>query len=199
VDAACDNGADYLGFVFFAPSVRNISANDAKILIDNAASDIEKVGVFVNPEDNFLDEVLSVAPLDIIQLHGTESHERVVYIKKKYGKKIIKAAAIRDCDDIVRAKGYSDISDMLLFDAKVPSSEVPGGNGVSFDWELLSNRKFDLPWFLSGGINIDNVIDALNISHAKMVDVSSSLESKAGIKDVGLIKEFLHKVKISGA
>ncbi len=195
VDSAVENGAEFLGFVFFPPSPRNITAKKAAELTADIPNNTKKVGVFVDPTDDELECVLKDFKLDYIQCHGSESKEQIYELRVKYGLPIIKAIAVRCSDDVAKGKQYANVADMLLFDAKVPSSPLPGGNGLAFDWTLLKNRNFEVPWFLSGGINIQNVTKAMAISGAKMIDISSSLESEPGVKDPELIKEFLSKIK----
>lgn len=195
VISAVENGADYVGFVFFPLSPRNMRLDKLPELLDLVPKDVKKVGVFVNPSDDELERTFKIFKPDYIQLHGDEDTKRIYDLHIKYAIPVIKAIAVRSSDDIAKGQSFSNDADMLLFDAKVPSSPLPGGNGLSFDWTLLRERKFMVPWFLSGGINIGNVEEALDISGAKKVDISSSLESEPGIKDPELIRIFLKKVK----
>jgi len=194
--SAIDNGADYIGFVFFHKSPRNITAKKAKELSDIIPPHIKKVGVFVDPTNEYLDDLFKLFKPDYIQCHGSETQERIYDIHMRYSLPVIKAISVRNSDDIVRGKAYSNVSDMVLFDARAPiDSPIPGGNGIAFDWALLKKREFIVPWILSGGINIDNLEEAVKISGAKIVDVSSSIESAPGVKDSDLIAAFLKKVK----
>jgi phosphoribosylanthranilate isomerase len=195
VESAVKNGAEYIGFVFYHKSPRNVTAKQAAALSAGLPKNIKTVGVFVDVTDDELKKIFKVFKPDYLQCHGKESHQRISELKEKFGIPIIKAIAVRASDDIAKGKTYSDVTDMLLFDAKVPSSPLPGGNGLAFDWTLLKAREFNVPWFLSGGLNIENVTEAVKISGAKIVDVSSSIESEPGKKDPDLIKAFLKKVK----
>ncbi len=195
VNSAIKNGADYVGFVFFHKSPRNITPKKAKELCVNLPSGVKTVGVFVDSTDRELDDIFKIFKPDYIQCHGSESAERIYQLHVRYGLPVIKAVAVRSSDDVARGQAFADVADMLLFDAKVPQSPLPGGNGIAFDWTLLKARTFNIPWFLSGGLNIANVAEAIAISGAMAVDVSSSLESEPGVKDPGLIKEFLKIVK----
>lgn len=195
VQALNDGGADYAGFVFFHRSPRNVTAQKAKELSLQLDPSIKTVAVMVDPSNDEIDEILKHFKPDYIQCHGNESTERIYDLHIRYALPVIKAIAVRSSDDVARGVSYSNTADMILFDAKVPDSNLPGGNGLSFDWSLLREREFKTKWFLSGGINIQNVEEAVKISGAHMVDVSSSLESEPGIKDPELIKEFMRVVK----
>jgi phosphoribosylanthranilate isomerase len=187
------NDADYLGFIFFPQSPRNLAPKQAARLAAMAQKPF--VAVTVAPDDLLLESIFSTLKPDYLQLHGSESPARVKAIKAKYDVPIIKAFSVRNSDDIAAAHEFEEVSDILLFDAKAPKGGLPGGNGLSFDWRLLSGRQFQKPWFLSGGINADNVEEAMRISGARMVDVSSSLESAPGMKDPALVRAFIQKVK----
>ncbi|MFC7048475.1 phosphoribosylanthranilate isomerase [Emcibacter nanhaiensis] len=194
VKAAIDHGAAYVGFVFFPPSPRNISAVQAGELAQLVPAGVKKVGVFVDPEDSLLEDVLREADLDILQLHGSESPARVQDIKQKFGRPVMKAIAVAGTEDIERAKSYESVTDMLLFDAKAPKNlenALPGGNGLIFDWELIRKADWSVPWMLSGGLEADNVTDAIATSGAEMVDVSSGVEIRPGEKDIEKIKAFI--------
>lgn len=198
LNAAISAGARYVGFVFYPPSPRNVSVEQAKALADNIDNDVLKVGVFVNPDDALLSEVLSSVELDIIQLHGNESLDRVSFIRSKFSKLVMKAISVSSKSDIELARDYEDKVDMLLFDAKAPldmESSLPGGNGLAFDWQLISGEKWHVPWMLSGGLDATNVAQAIKISGANVVDVSSGLENKPGSKDIDKIIEFMDAVQ----
>ena len=195
VDAAVSGGADYVGFVFYRPSPRNVDPKLASELVKNLPKDIKKVAVVVNASDDELDAIFTHLKPDYLQCHGDESQERIYELRIRYSIPVIKAIAIRNSDDVARGKAFADTADMLLFDAKAPSSPLPGGNGISFDWTLLRGKDFMTTWFLSGGLNMGNIEDALSVSGAMAVDLSSSLESEPGIKDPELIRLFLKKVK----
>lgn len=201
VSTALDAGAQYIGFVFYPPSPRNINVEQAGILAQNVGDDALKVGVFVNPDDGLLTEVLSNVDLDILQLHGNESPERVKDIRAKYSKSIMKAVPVSSKRDIVQARKYEKIVDILLFDAKAPNdmeNALPGGNGLAFDWALIAGEKWNVPWMLSGGLDATNVAEAIKISGAEIVDVSSGLEKSPGKKDINKIKDFMNAVRGAG-
>ncbi len=192
VAAAALGGAKFAGVVFYPPSPRNLSPEQAAPLVAGVPSGISRVGVFVDPEDELLARVLAKAPLDLIQLHGEESPERVGAIKKKFGKPAIKAIKISSEADLGEAARYFAAADWLMFDAR-PSKDAsrPGGNALAFDWELLRQRRWPLPWMLSGGLNPGNLGEAVRISGARVFDVSSGVESRPGVKDTAKIREFL--------
>jgi phosphoribosylanthranilate isomerase len=195
IQSAIDGGADYVGFVFYHKSPRNITPKKAAELAALLPKDVKTVGVFVDVTDIELEKIFKHFKPDYLQCHGSESQERLTHLRTKYALPVIKAIAVRSSDDVAKGKTYAGVVDMLLFDAKVPSSPLPGGNGLAFDWTLLKEREFNVPWFLSGGLNIENVKDAVRISGAQAVDVSSSVECEPGKKDPDLIREFLRKVK----
>lgn len=194
VRSAVQNGADYVGFVFHQQSPRNLTPQSANALGRHVPPEVGKVAVLVNASDDDIDLILKYFMPDILQCHGTESTKRISDIKSKYNLPVIKAIAVRSSDDVAKGGAYAQVADMLLFDAKVPAA-MPGGNGIAFDWTLLKEKEFDVPWFLSGGLNILNVNEALKVSGAKAVDVSSSLEREPGVKDPELIKLFIEKVR----
>ena len=184
--------ADFIGFIFFAKSPRNIEAELA-LELKQYVKNSKIVAVTVNPSNEFLENILRLKP-DYLQLHGEESPERVREIQKQFATPIIKAFSIKSDKDFENVEKYSDLVDFCLFDAKV-DSELPGGNGKSFDWNLLKNRKFSKKWFLSGGINLSNVEDALAKTGADMIDVSSGVESEIGVKSPEMIEKFLRKAR----
>ncbi len=195
VEAAVSGGAAFLGFMFYPPSPRDISPAKAQELSASVPDSVEKVAVTVNPTNNELENILQDFSPDYIQLHGKESPATARKIKEKYGLGIIKAIAVRNADDVATASQYIDIADILLFDARAPvESALPGGNGLRFDWHILCNRDFSLPWMLAGGLNADNIEEAVKTTGAEMVDVSSGLEIEPGVKSPQLITDFLEKV-----
>lgn len=196
LNTAVEHGARYVGFVFFPPSPRHVAIDTAKELALMLPTGVRAVGLFVDPSDEDLTAVLGKVQLDMIQLHGDESPQRVQHIKEKFAMPIIKAFPIREPQDIENVHNYEDIVDWLLFDAKPPKgAEVPGGTGKSFDWSLLQGKAFARPWMLSGGLTVDNVGDALSQLSPDAVDVSSGVESARGVKDIGKIRAFLEAVK----
>ena len=198
LEAAVAEGASDVGLVFFPRSPRNVSAEEAAALSAAAPAGITVVGLFVDPPDEALEDVLSVARLDLLQLHGNESPERVAAIKRKTGKPAMKAIKVAGPADIEAARAYEGIADRLLFDAKAPSTEgryMPGGNALTFDWRMLSGLSWPCPWMLSGGLTPGTVAEAIRTSGAPGVDVSSGVESAPGIKDTSLISAFIQAAK----
>lgn len=193
VITAQEGGADYIGFVFFPRSPRHLSPSHAAELAAIVPS-LHSVAVLVSPSDDEIHNLLSAFPPTFLQLHGEETPERVAAIRSRFALPVIKALSIRTEQDLVQVTEYEKVSDMLLFDAKAPAG-LPGGNGVSFDWTLLSGRHFAKPWFLSGGLSEANVSDALRITNAPLVDVSSGVESTPGVKDLRLIRNFITLAK----
>lgn len=194
---AIQGGADYLGCVFFPPSPRNVDAPTAAEVFDMIGdADVERVGLFVDPSDDELMAVLSHVRLDVIQLHGKESPERVEEVRQTFALPVMKALAIETDDDVVAAKTYDGVADMLLFDAKPPKGATrPGGNAIAFDWNLLKGTDWSVPWMLAGGLTVENVKGAVAQSGAGAVDVSSGVEAEKGVKSPALIQAFLDAVK----
>jgi phosphoribosylanthranilate isomerase len=192
VAVASSGGAKFVGFVFYPPSPRHLTPEQASPLVASVPSGVARVGVFVDPDDELLARVLAKSPLDLIQLHGEETPERVGAIKRKFGKKAIKAIKLSGEADLGEAARYFAAADWLMFDARPPKESArPGGNALAFDWELLRARRWPLPWMLSGGLNPGNLGEAVRISGASAVDVSSGVESRPGVKDTAKIKQFL--------
>ena len=194
LEAAVSQGASDVGLVFFPRSPRNVSAEEAAALSAAAPAKITVVGLFVDPPDETLESVLSVAQLDLLQLHGSESPERVAEIRRRTGKPAMKAIKVAGPDDIEAARRYDGIADRLLFDAKAPSTEgryMPGGNALTFDWRMLAGLDWPCPWMLSGGLTPETVAEAIRTSGAPGVDVSSGVESAPGVKDTSLIAAFI--------
>ena len=193
VDAALAGGARYLGFVFFPPSPRNVSPGRAASLGAGLPDGRATVGVVVNPDDEFLDGILSEMRLDYIQLHGNESPARAQAVRARTGCRIIKAISVSEASDIKRADDYGESADLILFDAKTTADDTrPGGNARAFDWRLFESAPPpSTGWLLSGGLDADNVGEAIRITRARAVDVSSGIESTPGRKDPGKISAFL--------
>jgi phosphoribosylanthranilate isomerase len=193
VAAAVAGGAAYLGFVFYPPSPRAVTPAAAARLCAAVPAGIARVGLFVDAEDEVIAEVLAAASLDMLQFHGSESPGRVAEARLKFGRKVIKAVAIAGPDDLARAEQYQDTADMLLFDAKPPirPDALPGGNGLVFDWRLIADREWRRPWLLSGGLDAALLAQAVRISGAACVDVSSGVETRPGVKDHDKIRAFL--------
>ena len=198
VAAALAGGAQFVGFVFYPPSPRDLTIEQAASLAARVPSNVSRVGVFVDPTDDFLARLLAKAPLDMLQLHGKETPERVQAIKARFGKLAMKAVSVAEEADLDAAKRYLGVADWLMFDAKPPKDRqdaMPGGNALAFDWQLLRARRWPLPWMLSGGLDPDNLGEAVNISRAEAIDVSSGVESGPGIKDIEKIRTFLARAK----
>lgn len=192
VVAAADAGARYVGFVFFPKSPRNVSVQQAKALAAEVPFGVAKVALTVNADDALLDEIKQNVAIDILQLHGSESVARVAQIKARTGLPVMKAIGISDADDLQKIVDYGRVADMLLVDAKPPkNADLPGGNGLAFDWRLLAGRKWAVPWMLAGGLTPDNVQQAIQLTGARQVDVSSGVESAPGVKDPAKVAAFV--------
>jgi phosphoribosylanthranilate isomerase len=197
VDAAAKGGARFIGFVFFARSPRNVTFAAAAALARRAPPGLAKVAVCVDRDDDFFVNLVDAVAIDALQLHGSETPERVRAIKTATGRPVIKAIKVGEAADLAAAEPYVGIADRLMFDAKPPASNaaaMPGGNALSFDWSLLAGRSWPCPWILSGGLDADNVEAAVRRSGAAAVDVSSGVESQPGVKDPARIAAFLKKV-----
>jgi phosphoribosylanthranilate isomerase len=193
VAAAVAGGARYVGFVFYPPSPRAITAATAARLVMAMPAGILRVGLFVDAEDAAIAAVLEHVSLDLLQFHGNESPQRVAAARRRFGRPIIKAVTIGGPHDIAIAEGYEGAADLLLFDAKPPrrSDALPGGNGLAFDWRLIAGRRWPCPWILSGGLTPELLAEAVRISGAAIVDVSSGVERRPGDKDPDKIRAFL--------
>jgi phosphoribosylanthranilate isomerase len=192
VAAAVEGGAAYVGFVFYPPSPRSVTPEHAGELCAAVPVGIQRVGMFVDAEDATIGAVLAAAPLDILQFHGSETPERVVETQRRFGRKVMKAISVAGPEDVALASHYEEVADLLLFDAKPPPGATrPGGNGLIFDWELIAGRAWRLPWLLSGGLTAALLPEAVRISGAKAVDVSSGVERRPGDKDPEKIRAFL--------
>ena len=191
VVAAADAGARYVGFVFFPKSPRNVTPDEARLLAVEVPVGVAKVALVVDADDAFLDEITLKVPLDILQLHGKESPERVAQIKARYGLPVMKAVGIADAEDLPQLDVYAQVADQILVDAKPPKTgALPGGNGLAFDWRLIANRRWPVPWILAGGLTPENVALAVQMTGARQVDLSSGVESSVGVKDAGLMRAF---------
>jgi len=196
VHAALAGGASHIGFIFFEKSPRHIKLVDAARLRKLAIGKADVVAVSVDADDEMLDRIVAEVKPDMLQLHGHETPARVSEIKARYSLPIMKAFAIRETGDLAGVEAYSGIVDRLLFDAKPPKgSDLPGGNGVAFDWALLGELGAGVPYMLSGGLDQTNIADAMAIARPPGIDISSGVESGPGVKDVQLISDFLQAVK----
>ncbi|MDR3325741.1 MAG: phosphoribosylanthranilate isomerase [Rhodospirillaceae bacterium] len=196
VEIAVNAGADFLGVVFFDKSPRYITTIDANEILQSVPKKIKKVGLFVDPKDALLDDAMNNVNLDFFQLHGTESPERVEQVRLKFGMSVIKTISVSEISDLDCVSSYADVADWLLFDAK-PSvgATCPGGNSLPIDWNILKKRTWFCPWFLAGGLTIDNVNEAIRLSETRAVDISSGVESNIGIKDFDKIIKFISVVR----
>ena len=196
LEAALAGGADYVGLVFFPPSPRNVAPETAAALAAKARGRARIVALTVDPDDALLDAIVAAAAPDLIQLHGDETPERVAEIRGRWGRRIIKAVPVETAGDAQEARRYQAVADLVLFDARAPATSTrPGGNGAPFDWRSLLGLEDGLPFVLSGGLTPDNVADAIRLTGAAVVDVSSGVESRPGEKDPDLIRRFLRAAK----
>jgi phosphoribosylanthranilate isomerase len=196
--AATGGGAGLVGLVFYPPSPRCLRPAEAAALTVRVPPAVVKVGVFVDPDDALLSTVLGQVPIELVQLHGSEAPDRVAEIKKRFGRPVMKAIKVAESADLDTAKRYLQVADRLLFDAKPPKQMIdalPGGNALSFDWRLLAGRVWPLPWMLSGGLDRENLAEAVEISGARAVDVSSGVEDRPGVKDPAKIAAFLEAAR----
>ncbi len=192
VEAAAKAGASYVGFVFFKKSPRNVSIEQARDLAIEVPMGIAKVALTVNATDAELDAITSAVPLDILQLHGSETPERVREVKVRYGLPVMKAVGVADAGDLGAIDLYTAVADQILIDAKPPKdADLPGGNGLAFDWRLIADRQWSVPWMLAGGLTPENAAEAVRMTGASQLDVSSGVESAPGVKDAGLIEAFV--------
>lgn len=195
LEAAISARADYVGFNFFPPSPRNLRVREAAELGARAAGRVVKVGVFVDAEDAVIGDALEAAGLDVLQLHGAETPQRVAEVKSRFGLPVWKALPIAAGRDVGLAPAYKDAADLILFDAKTPKGSLPGGMGLAFDWSLLALYRGETPWGVAGGLTPDNAGEAIRVTHAPMVDTSSGVESAPGIKDPERIAAFCKAVR----
>ena len=198
VDGAVNAGAEMLGFVFYPPSPRNLTASAASRLTNRVPAGVKRVGLFVDPTNEMIATVLKKNVLDLIQLHGNELPERVAKIKDITRLKVIKVLKVTDIRDLKYVSVYQGVAEWLMFDALAPKDmkgALPGGNALSFDWNILAHANIPTPWILAGGLNLENVKEAMSTSGAKVVDVSSGVEKQPGVKCVEKIQSFIQAVK----
>jgi phosphoribosylanthranilate isomerase len=195
VDAAVAAGARFVGFVTYPRSPRHIASNDVlKALGARVPQGVIRTGLFVDPDDALLDERLATGAIDLLQLHGAETPERVAAIKARTAKPVMKVIKVGQASDVERGiAAYATVADRLMFEGA--EGTLPGGNAIAFDWTFLSGRTVPLPWLLAGGLRPDNVAEAVRVTGARGVDVSSGVESSRGVKSVDLIRAFLDRVK----
>lgn len=196
VAVAAEAGAKYVGFVSFRRSPRHVEPDVAAALARATPEGITKVGLTVDAGDAELDALTSAVPLDMLQLHGSETAARVAEIKARYGLPVMKAIGISDGSDLAQVDVYAGVADQLLIDAKPPrGANQPGGNALAFDWSLITGRRWLLPWMLAGGLTPENVAEALQSTGARQLDVSSGIESAPGIKDPALMRAFVEAAR----
>lgn len=196
VDAAAAARADYIGFVFFPRSPRNISVTLAAALAQAAPPGLTKVALTVDADDAQLDALVAAVPLDMLQLHGSESPARVAQIRARYGLPVMKAIGLAAPEDLAVIDHYASVADQLLIDAKPPKgAALPGGNALSFDWSLIAGRNWSLPWMLAGGLTPQNAAEAIRRTGAAQLDVSSGIEFAPGVKDAELMRAFVEAAR----
>jgi phosphoribosylanthranilate isomerase len=192
LSAAIAAGARYVGFVFFEKSPRHVSIETARDLALLVPAGVAKVALTVNADNAYLDAITAQVPLDMLQLHGHETPERMAELRARYGLPLMKAVGIADAGDLAALDVYGRVADQLLVDTKAPKgANLPGGNGQSFDWGLIAGRRWPVPWMLAGGLTIENVAEAARLTGATQVDISSGVESAPGVKDPKLIAAFI--------
>lgn len=205
LEAALTHGADLVGFVFYPKSPRNVLLRQAKSLTERIEGRARSVALIVDADDRLIGEIADLVKPDLFQAHGNETPERVAKIKSLTGVPVIKAIKVATAADVAHAIAFQDAAAMILFDAKAPESlagALPGGNGLSFDWSLLGGKADGspkiCPWMLSGGLNPENVAEAIRLTGAQFVDVSSGVESAPGVKDISRIRKFIEAAKAAG-
>jgi phosphoribosylanthranilate isomerase len=192
VTAVARAGAAYAGFVFFAKSPRNLTLPEARLAAMAAPPGLARVALTVNADNAALDAIVEAVPLDMLQLHGHESPDRVAEVRARYRLPVIKAIGLADESDLPAIFAFSTVADQILIDAKPPrGADLPGGNGLAFDWRLLAGRRWLRPWMLAGGLTAENVAEAVRLTGARQVDVSSGVESAPGVKDAARIAAFV--------
>lgn len=190
IDACVDARSDYVGFVFFPPSPRNVTPSEAADLAAHVGTRAGKVGLFVDADDLEISEGIKAGRLDVLQLHGSETPERLAQVKARFALPVWKALPVASAYDVERALQYRQVADLILFDAKTPKGALPGGMGLAFDWSLLAGYRGLPDWGLAGGLNPTNVAEAIRLTGAPLVDTSSGVESAPGAKDVDKIAAF---------
>jgi phosphoribosylanthranilate isomerase len=196
LDVALESGADMVGFVFFAPSPRNLGLEAARLLGERVQGRAAKVALTVNASNEALADIIEALKPDMLQLHGTEPPERVAVVRSRFGLPVMKALPIAERGDLSPIRLYAKVADRLIFDARAPQDATrPGGLGHPFDWALLNGIEFGIPFMLSGGLDAGNVADAIRITGAPGVDVSSGVERSVGVKDADKIRAFIRAAR----
>ncbi len=192
---AVEAGADYIGLVFYEQSPRHVTITEALAVAAAVDGKAKLVGLFVDKEESALEEIAQAVKLDMLQFHGRETVEQL-RAAKRFGSEIAKVIPVREASDLEAVDAYTNVADWLIFDTKPPRDATrPGGNGAAFDWTLLAGKDWQRPWMLSGGLNPGNVQEAIRITGAKTVDVSSGVEDRPGIKNHDLIRQFIAAAK----
>ncbi|MGR3481594.1 phosphoribosylanthranilate isomerase [Salipiger marinus] len=192
VAAAAAAGAHYAGLVFYGRSPRAVGVDLARDLALAAPVGLAKVALLVDAEDAALDAIVARVPLDMLQLHGHESPERVAEIRARYGLPVMKAVGVARAEDLPQLDAYARVADQILVDAKAPKdAALPGGNGLAFDWRLIAGRRWPVPWMLAGGLSPQNVAQAVAMTGTRQLDVSSGVETAPGQKSADLIRAFV--------
>lgn len=198
LEAAAQVGASYAGFVFFPKSPRHLALDAARALALAAPVGLAKVALVVDADDATLDAILAQVPIDMIQLHGGEPPERVAALRARHGLPVMKAVGIASAADLPKLAAYEAVADQILVDAKpAVGADLPGGNGLAFDWRLIAGRDWVRPWMLAGGLTPDNVADAIRLTGARQVDVSSGVEAAPGVKNAALMRGFVQAARVS--
>ncbi len=199
IAATATAGAAYIGLNFFPKSPRSVTIPEARELALWAPDGLCKVALVVDADDATLDAIIEAVPLDMLQLHGHETPDRVAAVRARYGLPVMKAVGVADESDLAPLLDYSLVADQLLIDAKPPKgAPLPGGNGITFDWRLVAQRRWLRPWMLAGGLTPENVAEAVRLTNARQVDVSSGVESAPGVKDHARIAAFVRAARADG-
>ena len=192
VAAAARAGAAYVGFVFFPNSPRNVTIPHARALALEVPPGLAKVALTVDADDVTLAAILDQVPIDMLQLHGHETPERVAEVRARFGLPVMKAVGVAGPEDLAAIDTYAQVADQILVETKAPKgAALPGGNGQPFDWRLIAGRRWPVPWMLAGGLSTANVAEALRVTGARQIDLSSGVETAPGVKDEQLIAEFI--------
>ena len=197
VEAVARSGAAYFGLNFFPKSPRFVTLDLARELALAAPLGLAKVALVVDADDATLDTIVEAMPLDMLQLHGHETPDRVAQVRARYGLPVMKVLGVADEGDLADLLSYQTVADQIMIDAKPPKGAVlPGGNGLTFDWRLVAGRRWLRPWMLAGGLSVQNVAEAIRLTNARQVDVSSGVESLVGVKDAGKIADFVRAARV---
>ncbi len=198
LEAALDVGTDMVGFVFFPPSPRTLNFSQASSLSGQVRDRALKVALSVDADDALLEGIVEHLAPDILQFHGKETPERILAVKARFGLPVMKAIHVSEPADLSAVATYEASADRLLFDARPPKGAVlPGGNGAAFDWTVLDHVATSRPWMLSGGLTVENVAEALRVTKAPGIDVSSGVETAPGVKNIELIQQFVRNARVT--